>query len=224
MAKYMIHTCLKRLWYVEKYLVPSMIEQGIDNHNIVLYVDANNDGCLKSHVKSFTEASNYNVLGMWHLQDDVVICEDFKSRTERLSTDFTVCGFASEYDSRKGWKDGDANGLTMWYSFPCIYIPTRIVKSYVDWFNTYVWRDHQYDRWVKANKYDDTIFRIYMENYYPKEYVLNLAPNLVDHIDYLIGGTIINEAANRKHPVRSLYWENENIVDELERKLKHDIC
>lgn len=222
MAKYMIHTCTKRLWYVENYLIPSMLEQGIDNHDITLYVDVN-DGCLKSHVKSFTQASDYNIKGMWHLQDDVIICKDFKEQTEKYAGDFTVCGFASEYDERKGWKDGDVTGLNMWYSFPCIYIPTRIVKSYTDWFNVYVWRDHQYDKWVKANKYDDTIFRIYMENYYKDEYVLNLAPNLVDHIDYLIGGTIINEAAERKHPIRSLYWQDEDLVQDLERRLKDDI-
>ena len=222
MAKYMIHACTNRMHYVEFYLIPSMIEQGIDKSDIILYADSG-DGCLQSHVKSFMQASHLPYNGIWHLQDDVVICKDFKIRTEKLSSDYPICGFASEYDKRKGWKEGNANGLTMWYSFPCIYLPTRIVQKYVEWFNNYVWRDHQYDKWVKENKYDDTIFRIYMENYYPNEYVLNLAPNLVDHIDYLIGGTVVNKQANRKNHIRSLYWEDESIVEDLERRLKNDL-
>ena len=32
--KYMIHTCEARLWYVEEYLIPSMLKQGIKEDDI----------------------------------------------------------------------------------------------------------------------------------------------------------------------------------------------
>lgn len=215
---YMIHACNSRMWYVNDYLVPSLKEQGLEN--IIIYQDKDNEGCLVSHVKSLTQASKLNVKGVWHLQDDIVICKDFAKRTKELSNDYTVCGFASYYDEMKKWEPGDSNGLKMWYSFPCIYIPTKIVKSYIDWFNIWVWRDPQYEKWIKAKKYDDTIFRIYMENYYPNEYVLNLKPNLVDHVDYLLGGSTVNQCRKDKQ-VRALWFDDLYLVDALEKRIKN---
>jgi len=215
----MIHVCLDRLWYVEKYLMPSMIAQGIDKTSITLYLDTEREGCLKSCIKSFETASKMDVNGVWHLQDDVIICRDFKERTEKFD-DGLVCGFSSFYDKAKGWLPGESNGLRMWYSFPCIRIPTYIIREYVQWFNTYVWRDHQYDQWTKKNKYDDTIWRIWMEQYHPSTKVLNLSPNLVDHVDYFLGGSTINQ---RDRQVRSLSFEDTDLVKNLERRLKNDL-
>lgn len=220
---YMIHTCLQREWYVNDYLIPSMLDQGIKNENIIVYVDRQKRGCLKSSIDSFTQASKMSVDGIWHLQDDVIICKDFAKRTKELSSDYTVCGFASYYDREKKWEPGDSNGLKMWFSFPCIYIPTKIIKSYVEWFNQWVWHDPQYRMWVNKNKYDDTIFRIYMENYYPNEYVLNLKPNLVDHIDYLLGGSTINERKEDKKQVRALWFDDLDLVKELGGKINEQI-
>ena len=36
MAKYLIHASPGRMWYVTDYLIPSMVEQGIDRDNIVV--------------------------------------------------------------------------------------------------------------------------------------------------------------------------------------------
>ena len=138
-----------------------------------------------------------------------------------MSSDYTVCGFATYYDREKKWEPGDSNGLKMWFSFPCIYIPTKIIANYVEWFNQWVWHDPQYRMWVNKNKYDDTIFRIYMENYYPNEYVLNLKPNLVDHIDYLLGGSTINERKEDKKQVRALWFDDLDLVEELEKRIKN---
>ena len=217
MSKYMIHACLDRLDYVQNYLIPSMIEQGIDKYDILPYVDADKEGCLVSCMKSFEIASEIPN-GVWHIQDDVILCRDFKERTEKYDSG-VVCGFSSYYDERKGWQPGPSSGLTMWYSFPCIRISTDIMREYVTWFNTYVWRDPQYENWIKAKKYDDTIFRIWMEQYHPQTYVLNLAPNLVDHVDYLLGGSTINPSRKIKQ-VRSLSFADKDLVEELERKLQ----
>jgi hypothetical protein len=48
--------------------------------------------------------------------------------------------------------------------------------------------------------------------------VKNLIPNLVDHVDYLIGGSIVNPNRQSK-VVRSLYWEDADIISDLKAKL-----
>ena len=45
--KYMIHCCPKRMWYVEEYLIPSMLRQGIDRDSIIIWND-NKGGEIKS--------------------------------------------------------------------------------------------------------------------------------------------------------------------------------
>ena len=79
--KYMIHACNSRLWYVQEYLVPSMLNQGIEQDDIILYVDENSVGNLASCINSFLALPDDNK-GVWHLQDDVIISRDFKERTE----------------------------------------------------------------------------------------------------------------------------------------------
>ena len=89
MSKYVIHSTPERMWYVENYLFPSMINQGIDAHNIMIKCDVNHDGCLENCMKIFKSMENND--GSWHLQDDVIICKDFKHLTEEY--DFgIVCG------------------------------------------------------------------------------------------------------------------------------------
>ena len=57
MPKYMIHSSSQRKWYVQEYLIPSLLEQKIDRKDILLYVDENNEGCLKSSIRSFKIAA-----------------------------------------------------------------------------------------------------------------------------------------------------------------------
>ena len=66
--KIMIHTCPERLWYVEEFLVPSLIAQGIDD--IKVWNDERRVGNLASCLASFASCSGGET---WHMQDDVVI-------------------------------------------------------------------------------------------------------------------------------------------------------
>ena len=43
----MIHCCPKRIWYVEEYLIPSMLRQGIDRENIIVWKN-NKNGFFRS--------------------------------------------------------------------------------------------------------------------------------------------------------------------------------
>ena len=219
--KYLIHSCKKRYWYVKNYLIPSMVKQGIREQNIHVYLDYNDDGCLQSCMKSFNGMPDDNT-GTWHLQDDVIICSDFKERTLRLSSlyDGIICGYCYRFDDNR-YKIGNVKAKEMWYSFPCIYIPNKVARDCANWFYNKVVNDGAYFLYVKSKKHDDTLFRIFVEDYYPNIHVTNLSPNLVDHIDYLIGGSIINNSRDVKE-THAVYFEESELVKELEKEFNFE--
>ena len=222
--KYMIHSCNSRQWYVDVFLVPSLLKQGISKDDIYVYQDKDREGNLKSYIKSSHLV--YELWGddenVWHLQDDVIVCSDFKKRTEELenSEATLICGFTCFYD------DGREAGLhniknNIWYSFPCMRIPSKMSKEFADWTDIYLWRDNQFGFWTRYKKGDDYIFRIWVESYYPDNKVLNLKPNLIDHIDFLLGGTIVNPQREAQSVnVRSMYFEEPELVDKLAEEIK----
>ena len=71
---------------------------------------------------------------------------------------------------------------------------------------------------MKSNKHDDLLFRYFLDHYYKSLEAFNLAPNLVEHVDWLLGGSIVNQY--REKDASSLYWEDEELVIELQRNLK----
>lgn len=210
MAKYLIHTYPNRMWYVRRYLVPSMRNQGITD--ISVECDKSNIGNLKSCMKIFSMMPDDDE-GCWHLQDDIVICHDFKERTEEHDS-----GVVAGYVYAKSNMDGEVNVQHIWYSFPCIRIPNRIARECAKWF--YANKDNpEYIDRSSVNKYDDWFFREFLINKYPLMNVLNLKPNLVDHVDYLIGGSSVNKQRKSKQ-TRARYFEDVYLVDELENKLR----
>ena len=220
--KYMIHCCNQRRWYVDGFLVPSMIKQGIKEDDIYVYQDTKREGNLVSWVVSCHVA--YEMWGkqnVWHLQDDVIICSDFKKRTEELEEKDLgiICAFTCKYDDGRG--PGEANAENhMWYSFPCIRIDSELSKNFANWADTYLWRDNQFGFWVRHKKGDDYIFRIFIESYYPTMKVLNLVPNLIDHVGYLVGGTVVNpQRQNSGKDVRSMYFEEPELVEQLREEI-----
>lgn len=212
--KYLIHVCNDRLQYVQNYLFSSLIEQGIKDEDIIAYIDTNNDGCLQSFINSIDRLEEEG--DTWHLQDDVLICKDFKERTgEDYGTEL-VCGFASKYDVRG--QPGKQKGIdNIWYSFPCIRIPNTILKHFAIWFNSYVQNDNRFKSWIKLKKHDDLLFRYFLDSYYKNIEAYNVAPNLVEHVDWLIGGSTVNKS--RGEIIRSKYWEDEELVEKLKNEL-----
>lgn len=225
--KYMIHTCNSRLWYVENFLIPSLIKQGINKDDIYNYVDTKCDGNLVSFVISCHKAyemweADENV---WHLQDDVLICKDFKQRTEELeSFSGLIQGFSCVYDENISPGEDYISENTMWWSMPCIRVNSKTGKLFAEWADTYVWRDSQYGFWVKYKKGDDVIFKVYMINYQTQMKVLRANPNLVEHVDWLIGGSTVNrQRESSKKIVRSIYWNDNDLVDKLAEEIhKYD--
>lgn len=214
MVKYMIHACNQRRWYVDEHLLPSMINQGIDKDNIIVYTDYS-DGCLIASIKSFEmSGKEEDVDGFWHIQDDVLICSDFKQKTEEYNNGL-ICAFASEYD-KVG--PGYAKGIDqMWFSFPCIRIPNNLLRHYTTWFYSYFLNDVRYQAWIKLGKHDDLLFRYFLGCYYKDIEAFNLAPNLVEHVDWLLGGSTVNR--QRGNIIRSKFWEEEQLVTNLKNIL-----
>lgn len=218
--KYLIHTIPKRLWYVEKYLVPSMIKKGIDTKNIYIFNDSNKRGNLQAFLDSLDYIENHfkKDKGVWHLQDDVIICKDFKKRTEEIKKDEVINGFVNKYYANVELS-GRVNVKNYWYSFPCIYIPNKYIKGFMEWTEKVKFIAPYRRRYIK-NRYDDWFFYKYLEEEHENDYMINLKPNLVDHIDYLIGGTT---GTRKNKPVRAEYFKDLDLVKKLEMEVKHDL-
>ena len=214
MTQYMIHAMPKRMWYVEDYLIPSMLEQGIAREQITVYNDIKKEGNLRACLNAFSNCIGEG--GTWHLQDDVCICEDFKTITEAV--DFgLVCGFSSKLYDGEG-RIGAVDMQQMWFSFPCIRIPNDYARECSEWVSKYIIGNPVYrDFWVNGVN-DDWAFRTYLREFHKQDKALNIAPNLVDHVDYLLGGG--TGKGKREQPCRAQYWkDNDKSVQRLEELL-----
>ena len=216
MAKYLIHTYPKRLWYVEEYIIPSMLEQGIAKEDIKVYNDSKGEGNLRACLNAFASCEGNG--GTWHLQDDICICKDFKERTEWYDRGL-VCGFSSAlYDGSAEDKKGAVPRSKMWFSFPCIRIPNSWARECAEWVDEYIIGNPIYERFWKSGVNDDWAFRMYLSTFHQDCIALNIMPNLVDHVDYLLGGG--SGKGKRENPVRAQYWNDNDVVEELEAKIK----
>jgi hypothetical protein len=222
MAYYMIHACNERIWYVKEYLLPSMLAQGIDANNIFIYRDKNKIGNLRAWVDSCNrlveKSHSLTIDGVWHLQDDVVLSKDFKRQTE-LYDNGIVCGFTCSYDNDP--KPGYFRLIQheLWYSFPCIRIPTNILEAFTYWANLNLWQSNHFKEAVKRNNCDDLIFREWLYENFPMEGEFNLAPNIVNHIDKWLGGSICNKQRDSEADTMSLFWEDNGELNELKSAL-----
>lgn len=220
--KIMIHTCSKRRWYVYDYMIPSLLAQGIPREDIFVWLDWTGAGNLISCVDSF-RACGLVPGGTWHLQDDVIISRRF-AELAAAHDDGVVCGFGNEDFGPSMAATGEQPTLFMWNSFQCIRIPNDLAFEFAQWFYTDAqYRTHnEYPRFIAEKKYDDTFWRDFMLERHSDMRVYNLAPNIVDHVDYIIGGSIIN-IGRRKLEYRSAFWEDEDLVDDLAAKMANKI-
>ena len=201
------------MWYVNNYLLPSIKAQGIDD--VAVKCDTKHVGNLENCMDIFAHITTPD--GVWHLQDDVIICRDFKKRTEEFNSAEVVCGFVSNHEVDK--PEGYVKPQEMWWSFPCIYIPNNLARECANWYYDEARWKGIYSWMVGTKKYDDYFFMDFLSIKHPDQKILNLKPCLVDHIDYLIGGTTIND--QRKRIVRAKWFEDPDLVDELNKKLEN---
>lgn len=224
--KYMIHTHPKRSKYVDNYLIPSLINQGIDEDDIYVVLDTDGAGNLKSFLYSLKIIKTIPILneeiGLWHLQDDVIVSKDFKKKAEMYAKkDVIVNGFvSSNYNKMKLKKTGKQPVKESWLSMPCMFIPNRLINDFLNWLDSVKNEDRlDYKKRYKSNRHDDFFFYMFMQEMKASEYCYNLKPNLADHIDFLVGASINKP---RTKQVRGYYFKDLDLVEELERKLKND--
>lgn len=217
MSKFIIHACKDRLWYVQDYLYPSMLEQSINETEISIQVDNENKGNLLSCMNIFKSLKGLNE-DTWHLQDDIVISGKFKQYTDNLkSFKGIICGFCSKYDN---FPPGLSKPDKMWYSFPCIRIPDNIAYECSEWFYSKAVYNDDYRLYIRVKKYDDLLFSHFLADNYADVDILKTLPNIVNHIDYLIGGSTVNKERGRE-PVLAKYWNEDGIIKELGEALKN---
>ena len=208
---YLIHTCKSRAWYVDEFLIPSMKEQGIEN--IYVYNDINCEGQIPSIWKSYELIRGKDT---WHLQDDIVISKRFRELTEEHN-DGIVCGFCNSYSTGN---PGYVSIWNMWYSMPCIRIPDSIYGHFVSWLQEPK-TQRKYQAFFSENKHDDVLFEFFLKEFYMSMRMWNISPNLVNHIDHLIGGSLLNKARDKELSyIMSKYWDEQDVLDDIEHKLK----
>ena len=117
------------------------------------------------------------------------------------------------YDGDIEEKKGAVNRLNMGFSFPCIRIPNEWARGCSKWVLESVVGNPVYERYWKKGVNDDWAFRTYLKEFHKDCVALNIMPNLVDHVDYLLGG---GSGGMRTKPVRAQYWDCPKIIKELE--------
>ena len=218
--KIIIHTCNKREWYVKDYLIPSLLLQGFQQQEIKVWQDYAGVGNLRSFVDCMEWVSCNLESGSaaWHLQDDVLVSKNFKKIVD-VDYQGVVCGFCyDKCDLMNINKFGRVPAQYMWFSFPCIRIPNSYCGEFVEWFNGLdLMGEGKYAKWFQSGKLDDAFWFDFMMQKHHREYVVNLKPNIVEHVDWLIGGSQVN--ADRNRVCRTFYWGQEDLVDDLKKKL-----
>ena len=70
----------------------------------------------------------------------------------------------------------------------------------------------------KLGNGDDTFFHEFMACMHPYDVAENLKPNIVEHVDWLLGGSSIQKW--RDYIARAEFFEDTDLVDELRERIK----
>lgn len=216
-----IHACPQRMWYVRGILVPELTAQGIASGDIDVKCDTERRGNLNSCMRIFA-ACKGKPGGAWHLQDDVFPSADFAQRIAEHD-DGVVCGYVNEEFGPDVRSVGFVTPDSAWNSFPCIRLPHELAAACAEWFYNDARHRPEFAPWVQTGKRDDSFFHVFLEEQMFRKHtfaktVLNLSPCLVEHVDWLVGGSIVNRW--RGHKSRAYYWDDEARIDELAEWIK----
>jgi len=212
---FLIHACPERMWYVTDFLVPDLRAQGIDD--IDIWNDGKRRGNLRACMDSFAALDGDG--DTWHLQDDVLIARDFGDRVRALeSQPGVICGFVNELAGPDANLTGIRPTADLWYSFPCIRIPDEWARECAAWTNAGADRSAMANALRAKNSGDDWFFIRWAALKRPDDDVLQLDPGLVEHVDYLLGGSIVN--AWRGHLSPAAYWYDAERTEELKKRIK----
>lgn len=214
--KFLIHACPQRMWYVEEFLVPSLKAQGATD--IEIWNDTEKKGNLIACMESFAARSGNE--GTWHLQDDVLICRDFVERCQEHD-EGVVYGFCCRNFNDRLDAYGEVYVPDAWNSFQCLRIPDPWARECAEWVLSKKWEDEPTSLELpilwKLGKGDDTFFHEFMAMRHGTETAENLKPNLVEHVDWLVGGSTLQSW--RDYIARSEFWDDQELIDELKKAI-----
>lgn len=214
--KYLIHACPRRMWYVEQFLVPSLLDQGADPGEISVWNDTEGRGNLTACMESF--AAREGGGGTWHIQDDALLCRDFVKRARELEPDNgLVYGFCSEQFTDDPAQSGRVHMPDAWHSFQCVRIPDAWARECAEWFYAEGRHDPDLRHLAALNRFDDYFFREFCQRRHGRDMAYNARPCLTEHVDMLIGGSVINEW--RGYWVRAHWFEDGDLVDKLKESI-----
>ena len=213
----MIHACQQRMWYVDGFLVPELQRQHAEV--IEVWLDSKREGNLKACMDSFQTREGPGAT--WHIQDDVLLCRDFVERCnkiDRLYPDTVAYGFCCEQFTDDPQQVGCLSVEDAWHSFQCVRIPDDYAKGCAEWLAHGAQGHIELPLWLRSGKMDDSVFRNYLLCQHSRENVLNVAPNLVEHVDYIIGGSVLHQW--RGYLARSDHWDDAELIQELKKNVK----
>lgn len=217
--KFLIHACPQRMWYVEEFLIPSLLSQGAAAVEVEIWNDDAGRGNLQACMDSF--AARRGDGGTWHLQDDVLLCRDFVARCrehdEGVAFGFCCRNFGDRLDAF-----GEVYPPVAWNSFQCVRIPDAWARDCAEWVHSGAWEiespSPELPILQALGRGDDTFFHEYLLCRHPYETALNIRPNLVEHIDWLLGGSSLHQW--RDYLARAEFWEDKGLLEDVRARIK----
>lgn len=233
-----LRTCLNRKDYVIKYLIPSILQQGLPQDHLLIWEDTYEDGNLTCFLRMMdwidknVQKDGY----IWLIQDDIIVSSTFVERLRKFDREFKgiVCGYCCDsWNEEFLQKTGKQLNKNKWYSFPCERIPVNYTRDFLNWFDESVLKQGEqgdkYRLWVRLNKLDDSFWMSYIQQRHPDEQCWNVGEiidgvpqgGLVEHVDYLLGGSRINI---RHGDTRRLnyFWNQDQRTQAIEKEYGYD--
>lgn len=207
----MIHAAPPRMHYVNDFLVPRLKAQGFNN--ITIWNDSKGLGCLWSYIESLESLPEEG--HTWHLQDDVLPDHRFYkwATSEWAQYPGIITGFGCKYFYHVNSFGNARNCEDMFYSFPCMRIPNKVSKNFIDWFNEVKDRDIRIIEKLPTGKYVDYFFKLFIGDNEHEIAIYNFFPNIVEHVDECISGSLVNK--QRKKLAKAILFEDVKALADL---------
>ena len=208
----MIHAAPSRMKYVTEFLKPRLEAQGFQE--IIVWNDSEGLGCREAYLESFRSLPETG--HTWHLQDDVLPDKRFYewATSEWAQYPGIINGFGcGNYTPRSRF--GIAHNMEdMFYSFPCLRIPNEIAKDFLKWFEVAREKEINILEKLPSGKFIDYFFKLYIGNNSKGIALYNFFPNIVEHVDEYITGSLVNK--QREKLAKAIQFEDDEALKDLE--------
>ena len=207
----MIHAAPSRMKYVTEFLQPRLKAQGFQE--IIVWNDSESLGCREAYLESFRSLPETG--HTWHLQDDVLPDKRFYewATSEWAEYPGIINGFGcGNYTPRSRF--GNAHNMEdMVYSFPCMRIPNEVAKDFLKWFEAAREKDINILEKLPSGKFIDYFFKLYIGNNDKGIAIYNFFPNIVEHVDEYITGSLVNK--QREKLAKAIQFDDDEALKDL---------